>query len=279
MSDYEAKIQKPDYNGLYYPSDAAALEDAIELAIGKTASFGPDLSELSVKALIVPSAGYSYSAEVAAAAYQKIMNRNYQRVIVIGSSHFLQFQGMALSESEYFETPLGQVEVDQILNAKLAIDFNFVVNELAFMKEYSIELQLPFLQKCLKEKFLLTPLVLGNKVDVNLIAERLADVIDDNTLIVVSTNLSHFLNNEKARKVDQETINALLNLDTNELQANGQASALNGLIILNEIAKLKGWQPVYLNYANSSDVGDDQNSVVGYGSLVYFGAPKEVSDE
>lgn len=275
MADSEQKIQKPDYNGLYYPSDAAALEETIELAIGKAASFGPDLSELAVKALIVPSAGYSYSAEVAAAAYQKILNRKYEKVIVIGASHFLQFQGMALTESDYFETPLGLVEVDTISNAKLATDFNFVVNELAFMKEYSIELQLPFLQKCLKDKFLLIPLVMGNKMDVNLIAERLAETIDDQTLIVVSTNLSHFLNNEKARKIDQETINALLNMNTNELQANGQASALNGLIILNEIAKLKGWQPVYLNYANSSDAGDDQNSVVGYGSLVYFGVSNE----
>jgi len=263
------KIQKADYNGLYYPSSPEDLIDTMELAAGKAAVLGPDLSELHLRALIVPSTGYSYSAVVASAAYRQLIGRKYQKVIVIGPSHFIQFPGMALTESDFFESPLGLVPVDQTINERLAMDFNFVVNEMAFMKEYSIELQLPFLQKYLPEAKLV-PLVLGNKVNYVDMAAKIAEIIDDQTLIILSTNLSHFLNNEKARKVDQETINAILAKDTDLILQEGQASALSGLAMLTEIAKAKEWQPMFLAYGNSSEAGDDESSVVGYGSLLYI---------
>jgi len=269
VEDKDKKIEKADYSGLFYPSDKVDLNDALELALGKSASLGPDLTELKIKALVVPSTGYSYSAVVASAAYRELIGRKYEKVIVIGPSHFIVFPGMALSESDYFESPLGLVPVDQDMNDKLAMDLNFTVNEMAFMKEYSIELQLPFLRKYIPEAKLI-PLVLGNKVNYKDIALKIGEILDENTLLIVSTNLSHFLNNEKARKVDQETINALLAKDTKLILEEGQASALSGLAILTEIAKNQEWQPMFLAYANSSEAGDDESSVVGYGSMIYI---------
>lgn len=269
MDEKDKKIQKADYSGLYYPSDSEDLISTLELALGKAYMLGPDLTELKVKALIVPSTGYSYSAVIASAAYRELIGRKYEKVIVIGPSHFIVFPGMALTESDFFESPLGLLPVDQEMNSRLVMDFNFVVNEMAFMKEYSIELQLPFLQKYIPEAKLI-PLVLGNKVNYVDVAERLGQILDENTLLIVATNLSHFLNDEKARKVDQETINALLAKDTDLILEQGQASALSGLAILTEIAKAKEWQPMYLAYGNSSEAGDDLSSVVGYGSLVYI---------
>jgi AmmeMemoRadiSam system protein B len=269
VKEKNIKIQKADYSGLYYPSDKDILNEALESALGKAYILGPDLSQLRVTALIVPSTGFSYSATIASSAYRELIGRKYQKVIVIGPSHYIVFPGMALSESDYFESPMGLTTVDQEVNSQLAMDFNFVVKETAFMKEYSIELQLPFLQKYIPEAKLI-PLVLGNKINYTDIAVKLGEILDNNTLLIVSTNLSHFLSNEKSRKVDQETINALLAKDTNAILENGQASALSGLAILTEIAKAKEWQPMFLAYANSSEAGDDASSVVGYCSLVYI---------
>lgn len=263
------EVRKPEFAGLYYPSDAQELNDQIEIKLMDAAMLGADLSELSIGGMIVPSAGFSYSAKIALSAYQKVMNRNYSRVILIGKAHFFSFSGLALTGVDAYQSPLGEVLLDKKCIEKLSTNFNFQYNENAFAKEYSLEVQLPYLQKFLKN-FQLVPLLLGNKIDLAEVAAKLSEIIDDNTLVVVSTDLSHFLTDAKARKTDQDTINAILARDVSGVKVAGQALALWGVVLINEIALLKEWQPMFLAYGNTSEGGDDPDSVVGYASMIYL---------
>lgn len=265
----DEQIRKAEYAGLYYPSSAEELNKQLDLAMAEVSTLGPDYSELGIAAMVVPCGGYTYTAKTSAAAFQKMMGREYQRVIVIGTSHFISMNGLGITEKTAYQSPLGEVQIDLDFVEKLKSDFNFSVNEMAFVKEYSIELQIPFLQKYLKG-FKLVPIIMGSKVNYADVAARLADLIDDQTLIVVSTNFSHYLSDEKARTVDQTTINQVLAKDTSSLLAEGQASALSGLALLNELALMKEWQPAFLKYQNTSENGGDKDSVVGFASFVYF---------
>lgn len=262
-------IKKPEYAGLFYPSDPIEYKTQVELTLAQTGTLGPDYSSLLLRALVVPSSGFSYSAQTALRAYQQLQNRKFKKVMVLGSSHFFSFQGVAMTTAKAYETISGRLWVDQGINEKLQNILGFHFFENAFLKEYSIEIQLPYLQHFLGD-FQLIPLIVGNKVDYEGVANGLTDLLDDDTLLVLSTNLSHYHSAQKARQVDKNTIDALLARDNDTLLKEGEASALLGLSILNHLATDNKWQPMFLDYSESSQRGDDQDSVVGYGSLLYF---------
>jgi MEMO1 family protein len=262
-------IKKAEYAGLYYPSDPTELVEVIEQKIGEFGTFGPDLNNLQVRALIVPSGGYSYSGKVAAAAYKELYGRKFKKVVLVGSTHFINFEGIALSTADYFETPLGKIHVDKAAVEHISKKVNFAFNDLAFAKEYSLELQLPFLQKILGE-FELIPMVTGGKTNYKEIAQEVAELLTDDVLIVISSNLSHFLDEKSAREADQLMIESLKEMNSEKIINDGEASALFALVTVNEIALIKGWTPIFLGYSNSAEAGDDPASVVGYGSLIYF---------
>ncbi|MCC7432752.1 AmmeMemoRadiSam system protein B [Candidatus Peregrinibacteria bacterium] len=270
MENQNKNIRKAEFAGLYYPSDAAELRKLIEISISEGGNFGPDFSEVPLHGMIVPSAGFSYGGKVAASAYQRVIGKRIQKIFLLGQSHFMSFAGVALSEFTAFESPLGLVEVDLETVEKLKIDLNFAVNEKAFMREYSIESQLPFLEAIAPDARIV-PMMLGNKVNYTEVSVQIAELMGEDSLVVLSTNLSHYLSDEKARSVDQTTINAVLAKDSALIQAEGQASSIGGLVIMNEIATLKNWSPVFVKYANSSESGDGKDSVVGYAGVVYVG--------
>lgn len=261
--------RKPEYAGLFYPSDAKELRRQIELASMENGTMGPDYSQLPLRALIVPSAGFSYSSLTALSAYELLRHRHYKKVIILGSSHFFSFSGVALTAAPGFETVFGLLKIDQQANQRLAQHLGFQFFENAFAKEYSIEIQLPYLHYFL-EKFEVVPLILGNHLDIAGVATALSNLMDNNTLLVLSTNLSHFHSAEKARIVDRRTIDLLLAKEEKSLLENGEASALSGLAVLNRIATIDNWQAVFLDYRDSSLAGDDRESVVGFASLFYF---------
>lgn len=271
MEENNTNIKKAEYAGIYYPSDATELKDIIEQKIGEFGTFGPDLNNLRIRALIVPSGGYSYSGKVAAAAYKELYGRKFKKVVLVGATHFINFEGVALSTAEYFETPLGQIKVDKAAVEHISQRTNFAYNDLAFAKEYSLELQLPFLQKILGE-FELIPMVTGGKTNYKEIAQEVAELLNDDVLIVISSNLSHFLDEKSAREADQLMIESLKEMDSEKIIKDGEASALFALVTVNEIALIKGWTPIFMEYSNSAEAGDDPASVVGYGSLIYFSA-------
>lgn len=261
--------KKPEYAGLFYPSDPLEYKKQIELTLSQVATLGPDYGSLQIRALVVPSSGFSYSAQTALVGYQQLINRKFKKVIVVGSSHFFSFDGVAMTATPAFDTVFGNIQVDQQTNQKLQSILGFHYFENAFLKEYSVEIQLPYRQHFLGD-FLLIPLIVGNKADYEGIANGMTDFLDEDTLMVFSTNLSHYHSADKARVVDQHTIDALLSKDNDALIHEGEASAIQGLSILNHLAIDNNWQPVFLDYSESSQHGDDQDSVVGYGSLLYF---------
>lgn len=265
----ENKIKSPEYSGLFYPSDHDEFEKQLELTLAEVATLGPNYSDVPIRALITPSAGFSYAAKTALKAYQQIINRHYNKVIILGASHFVSFEGVAMTAMDAYSTYDTITPVDKASVKYLQTGFDFHLFEDAFSKEYSIEMQLPYLHYFLKD-FTVLPLIVGTKLNVTATAMVISDLIDDDTLVIVSTNLSHFHADTKALSIDQKTIDAILTKDTDQIKKVGQASAIQSIAILNEIALLKEWQPVFLGYDNSSTGGDDADSVVGYASFLYF---------
>ncbi len=259
---------RAEYAGLFYPSSKEELDELMELRLADNGKFGPDLSMFNIQGMIAPSGSYFYSAGVSVCGYRELTGRKYKKAIIIGTADFTSFPGIAMTEQECFESPYGDVKIALADMEKLKSDLNFNVNEMAFKKQHSIEVQLPFIGKFANHLQIL-PLILGNRVELGEVVPKLNQIIDEHTLIVVSSNLSHYLNADKARVVDKTTLSAILDQNSEDIMIKGEASAITGIAILNEIALLRGWTPMEMCTSNSAEVGDDPSSVIGYTSVLY----------
>lgn len=255
--------RRPAVAGLFYPSAQPALRQALSDCFESAVRLG---EVLRPRALIAPHAGYMYSGPVAASAYRILepVRDDIRRVVLIGPSHFVAFRGLATSSAEYFLTPLGSVPVD--LGATLALrELPFVrERDDAHASEHSLEVHLPFLQVALSD-FRLVPLVVGDATPPE-VGEALQTVWDgDETLIVVSTDLSHYHPYELARRRDGETSLAIRRLDTSAIDGSRACGfrALNGLLWL---AARHGLEVTVLDERNSGDTAGDRSRVVGYGA-------------
>ena len=232
-----------------------------------------------IKALIAPHAGYIYSGQIAAYAYNLIRNEKYDTVIVVGPSHRVAFHGVSVFLGGGYETPLGVVPVDEVMGRKI-ISLNKDVQEIpaAHTSEHSIEIQLPFLQVALGN-FSFVPLVMGDQSERT--CQNLAQVIhetagDKRVLIVGSSDLSHFHDYQKAVKIDSVSIKYLETADAEGLLENlsaGKTEACGGGPMAASILtakKMGALKANVLKYANSGDVTGDKTSVVGYVSAVYY---------
>lgn len=246
--------------GTFYPHDAAELRSQITELLEANSREG-----VPPKVLIVPHAGYLYSGPVAAAAYSRLrpVAARIERVVLLGPSHRIPLDGIALPESDVFETPLGSVEIDKTAcDSLLALD-QICVSEPAHRMEHSLEVHLPFLQVVLP-KFKIVPLVVGSAEP-----EEVAEAIDclwggEETLIVVSSDLSHYHSYAEAEELDAETTQAIKKLD-NHLdgeQACG-CTAINGMMV---VAREHGLRVSVVDLRNSGDTAGCRESVVGYGS-------------
>ena len=251
--------------GLFYPDVPAELRRTLAdlLAHAK-----PGAADGAPKALIVPHAGYIYSGAVAASAYAQLtaLRGRVRRVVLLGPTHRVAVRGLALPEATRFATPLGEVALDLAGMQALAGLPQVVRSATAHQMEHSLEVQLPFLQQVLGD-FQLLPLAVGDAT-----AAEVAEVLEtvwggDETLIVISSDLSHFLPDALARKVDGGTVDAILALDShlNHEQACG-ATPVNGLLLA---AKRHGLHPVALDVRNSSDTAGDPDRVVGYAAFAF----------
>ena len=246
--------------GSFYPGDSNELSATVAQLMQAAKHTGS-----AAKAIIAPHAGYIYSGAIAAEAYSAVAANaaNIKRVVLLGPAHRLGFNGVATPASESFETPLGLIELDSAALASLT-KFTFV-GELpqAHALEHSLEVHLPFLQTLLPD-FKLVPLVVGDAS-----AEEVATLLEllwggDETLIVVSSDLSHFHPYELAQQTDSATTRLIEQLDchlTGE-QACG-CRPINGLLLL---VKQKGLQVTTLCLANSGDTAGSKDRVVGYGA-------------
>lgn len=257
------RIRRPAVAGTFYPSSESALRTALAECAQRSAGVRPPGKP---KALIAPHAGYIYSGPVAASAYSLLTpwTRDIRKVVLLGPSHHVAFRGLATSSAEYFLTPLGPIQLD--LGAILTLqELPFVrCRDDAHAAEHSLEVHLPFLQEALDD-FRLIPLVVGEAkpTDVATALDRVWG--DDETLIVVSTDLSHYHTYDSACDVDAQTGAAIRRLDPAAIDG-GRACgfrALNGLLAA---ASQRGLEVTALDERNSGDTAGDRRRVVGYGS-------------
>ncbi|MBN8764563.1 MAG: AmmeMemoRadiSam system protein B, partial [Thiobacillus sp.] len=241
--------------GSFYPGDPVVLGRTVADLLAQA---GTGAASPAPKALIVPHAGYIYSGIVAARAYARLggLRGRIRRVVLLGPVHRVPVRGLALPEAECFATPLGDVRLDVAGMRALAGLPQVVHSAAAHQMEHSLEVQLPFLQQVLGD-FQLLPLAVGDAS-----AAEVAEVLEqvwggDETLIVVSSDLSHFLPDARARQVDGVTVQTILALDPHldHEQACG-ATPINGLL---RAARRHGLQPVVLDVRNSSETCPEQS--------------------
>lgn len=264
-NDYMSQIRQPAVAGLFYPADKQSLKEDVDEYL-EQANYGRDIIP---KAIVVPHAGYVYSGPIAATAFKQIIpiRDKINRIVLLGPSHRVAFSGLAVPESDVFKTPLGNIPIDQKGIQLLADLPQVIASDQAHREEHSLEVQLPFLQEILGD-FSLIPLVVGD-------AERheVAEVLnrlwgDEHTLIVISTDLSHYHEYKEAKRIDQMTSDAIVNLKP-DLIGYEDACGRNGLKGLMTVAEEKNLAVEILDLRNSGDTAGDKNRVVGYGAYVF----------
>jgi AmmeMemoRadiSam system protein B len=261
------ELRPPAVAGSFYPAAPRhLLAEVDDLLREATVSLRPSLRR-APKALIVPHAGFRYSGPVAASAYTLLTPyaETFRRVVLLGPSHRAYFHGVALPEATAFETPLGVVGVD-VEAAALVPDVPRLAA--AHAREHSLEVELPFLVRVLP-RFSIVPLVVGDADD-----DLVAAVVDalwggPETLIVVSSDLSHYLTYEQARRVDAETASRIVDLSPVPLrhdQACG-ATPVNGLLA---VARRRRLRPLRVDLRSSGDTAGSRDQVVGYGAFAFY---------
>ena len=256
--------------GMFYPESAALLAGTVAGMLDRAATNPP----LRPKAIIVPHAGYIYSGPIAASVYAPIavLRGSIRRVVLLGPTHRVFVEGLAVPTCATFSTPLGKVAIDREGIAGIADLPQVIISDEAHAQEHSLEVQLPFLQTVLGD-FLLLPLVVGeaSTEDVAEILERLWG--GDETLIVVSSDLSHYLPYAQACESDALTAQRILALRAlDDPRSACGASAINGLL---HAARQHDLHVELVDLRNSGDTAGDRQRVVGYGAFTFCTEPHE----
>jgi AmmeMemoRadiSam system protein B len=258
-------VREPAVAGLFYPDDPAALAATVDELLAAEAD-----RESRPQAIIVPHAGFVYSGPIAAAAYASI-DPETRRVALFGPSHRVAFDGLALPTVDAFRTPLGDVVIDAAGRAAAATLDGVVVDDRPHAGEHSLEVQLPFLQRRLRD-FTLLPFAVGHCP-----AETVAAVVDmlwdDDTLIVVSTDLSHYEAYDAAARHDAATAAAIASCRP-EAIANRDACGAYPLRGLLHTVRAHASAVECLDLRSSGDTNGPRDRVVGYGAFVVTGAER-----
>jgi AmmeMemoRadiSam system protein B len=245
-------MRKAAVAGMFYPDGARQLKELIEICFAKSEKKNVE----GLKAVIVPHAGYIYSGGVAAAGYNLLKDKGFTKVIVLGPSHHVPFRGAAFDNNDFWETPFGIVKLFSFPSEKIK---NFPQ---AHLREHSIEVQLPFLQSVMKN-FTICPISLGSFND---IFSEIMKQLDDKTILIISSDLSHYMPYDVAKKIDSETISKIMELKHVDYD---DACGAEGINILVDIAKKSGWKPVLVDYKNSGDTAGSKEGVVGYACIAF----------
>ncbi len=259
-------VRAPAVAGRFYPGEASELREAIagylEVARSTVA-----YEVTCPRALIVPHAGYVYSGPVAASGYAFLesFSDQFDRVVLLGPCHHVPVDGLAYCEADLFETPLGMVPVDVDALAGLSRTAFVGPLDAAHAREHSLEVHLPFLQTVLDE-FRVVPLVVGN-ASAEQVATVLRTLADERTLIVVSSDLSHYEEYDRARGIDVATAEAIVHGRIDELRGDRACGfvPIGGLL---ELSRERGWAVQCVDLRNSGDTAGPRDRVVGYGSFV-----------
>ena len=266
-------IRMPVRAGSFYPSDPRELRNLIERLAQNARRGQPDLPERgSLRAIVLPHAGYPYSGRTAAHAARVLHRNQFEKVLLMGPDHFTGFRSAAVSTAQAFQTPLGRIPLLPAAVGLLKQPELFAPLPTADDREHSLEVVLPFLQAYLKS-FQLIPVMVGG-ADVDRLSRALQPLVERQTLVVVSSDLSHFLPYDDAQAKDRRTIEAILACDRRALARDADsACGARPLAVLLTLAERFGWRPVLLNYLNSGDTSGDRSRVVGYAAIAFFGEP------
>jgi len=256
----------PAVAGTFYPASAVELRREVQTFLAQARPAAPP--EPAPKVLIAPHAGYVYSGPIAASAYACLSGAAglIERVVLLGPAHRVHVQGMALPAADHFQTPLGEIGIDQEAVAAVEGLPQVIISDQAHAQEHSLEVHLPFLQQVLGT-FKLVPFAVGSASP-----QQVAEVLDclwggDETLIVISSDLSHYLPYPRACAADEFTAETILHLQPrlDHHQACG-ATPINGLLLT---AQARGLEPRLLDLRNSGDTAGDKSRVVGYASFAF----------
>jgi AmmeMemoRadiSam system protein B len=262
-------VRPPAEAGRFYPANPRELGDLVRTLLAQASpAIGP-----APKAIIAPHAGYLYSGPIAASAYAHLIPARdlVTRVVLLGPSHYIALEGLAATSAEAFATPLGLVPVDAAALRQIGSLPQVRVLDEAHAQEHSLEVQLPFLQTVLN-RFSLVPLAVGGVTP-----EEISEVLDalwggPETRFVISSDLSHYLDSQTARRVDRATAKAIeaLNPDAiGEDQACGRVP-IRGLL---HAARRHGLRVRTVDLRNSGDTAGPRDQVVGYGAFVFEERP------
>lgn len=259
-----SRILHPMVAGMFYPENAEALKNMVDELLLQSQSESTDVP----KALIVPHAGYIYSGAVAANAYRQLRpaRKQISQVVILAPAHRVGFQGIATTSADSLSTPLGSIPVDhQAVSTSLTLP-QVQIFDGAFEGEHALEVQLPFLQRSLS-RFSVVPFIVGQAT-----ASEVSELLEllwgsKQTLLIISSDLSHFLDYESARQRDSRTSDAIINLQGDSIGAEDACGYLpvQGLLTA---ARTHQLHATALDVRNSGDTAGDKNRVVGYGAYV-----------
>jgi hypothetical protein len=275
------EIRPPAVAGQFYTADGRALGAEIDAYLGKVT---PEKLPGPLAGLIAPHAGYVFSGQVAAHAYRLVQGQPYQDVVVVAPSHRAAFAGASVYHRGGYRTPLGVVPVNAALAGEIMTRsdrLNFYPQ--AHAQEHSLEVQLPFLQRTLKD-FQLVPIIMGDQdlATCRMLADALASVAaGKNLLLVASTDLSHFHSQDEAESLDETILRKVNDLDPeglHQIMRAGRGEACGGgpmVAVMMAAREMGAASGRVLRYATSGDVSGDRQNVVGYMAAVLYGPGKE----
>ncbi len=275
MTGSGLRVRQPAVAGAFYPGDRDALLAEIDRAfadsvrpVWKTAA--PGVVGPPPRALIVPHAGYVYSGPVAASAFSLLSPHRHtiRRIVLLGPSHRVFLDGIGVTSADAWDTPLGRVDIDDPGRSRVLTAAWVRIDDRAHAPEHSLEVEVPFLQTVLDD-FVLLPLVVGDATD-----SQVADTIDavwdrPDTVVVVSTDLSHYLPHDEATRRDSRTADAIVAKRPTEI-AGEDACGNRGLRGLLAAADRRGLDVQRIDLRNSGDTAGDMERVVGYGAFAIF---------
>jgi len=271
------KVRMPAVAGSFYPDDPIELSELITSLLNENRS---DKKYNNIVGIVSPHAGYIYSGRSAAGVYNVLKeNTDFETAIVISPSHHVYFKGCSIYPGDAYRTPLGNISINKELASAIVENSAWVFfDEKGHGEEHALEVQLPFLQ-VIKKDFSIVPIVMGaqNANYIQDLSKTLSGIVDSNTIIIASSDLSHFHTKTEAEKLDSIVINRINNFEYPELyndlaDRNCEACGGGGIVALLETADIIGRNKAeVLSYTDSSDVTKDTSNVVGYLSTVVYG--------
>jgi AmmeMemoRadiSam system protein B/AmmeMemoRadiSam system protein A len=271
--------REPAVAGSFYPKDKSELNGNLAFYLENAKSFEV---EGKLRILVVPHAGLSYSGNTASWGFKQLEGEDYSRVIILGASHKAHFPHVAIYDRGFWRTPLGEVAIDGEFADSLIDNVNFIADTKNHREEHSLEMELIFLQKVLDD-FKIVPILVSDPTGelVSVLAQKIAYNFDDKTLLVISTDLSHYPDYETANLVDRKVVESLVNSDLKEYErtineikesryANLSTAACGhqAIKVALKVAEILGVDDFHeIKYENSGDVTDDKTKVVGYASI------------